>query len=478
MQQALKILQVAATDLHAEIQDELQKNPTLEELPADDILSLDAPEVPPQTGPTQAAESSEIAAVLAAPEADDSAAPELDFPKQADPLGGDVAQPPASYSSQDAERREHFFNSLVAPPPSLQEHLAGQAALADLPHTQAEALHYLIGVVDERGWLSQSLEEAAQQSGCALSDIEAAAAVLRGFDPPGVGAQSLAECLLLQLGAKERENAQTPDGNSLAARIIAQHFELLTRRHIPELARKLGAPPETVRQAIEVISKLDPAPGRRFAVDDNRIIEPDIEVFKTPDGQWHLSLSRRYIPRLRISGTYRELIAKGSLAPEERDYLRERMQSGRALIDAIEQRQHTVERLARELLTRQRDFFEKGPAHLHPLTMTQVAEKLGVHETTISRAAANKFIKTPHGLFPLRHFFTSGYRDESGGEIANTSVKELIADWIAAEDKAAPLSDQAILEKLQTRGLSLARRTVTKYREELGLPPSSQRKQW
>jgi len=476
MRQALRLLQVAATDLHTEIQEELQKNPTLEELPSDDhSISLDAPPTPPSG--LREPETS------IAPEGTSSlpSPTELDFEKSNEltPFVFDSQQP---YSGDDAERRQHFFDSLVALP-SLHDHLDAQAALSDLSPTQRDALDYLIGALDERGFLTQSLEDTAAQTGFTLSDVSTAAEILRSFDPPGVGAYTLAECLLLQLRRETADYGVSPEhsgeaevSRALATRIVAEHFELLTHRRISELAHALGTSPEAVQRAIALIRRLDTAPGRRFAEDSNRIVEPDIEVWRDAPGQWQLTLNRRHIPRLRISATYRDLIAKGTLATSERDYLRERMRAGRLLIDAIEQRQHTLERLARELLVIQPSFFESGPAHLRPLTMSELAERLGVHETTVSRAAANKFIKTPHGLFPLRYFFATGYQDDSGSKIANTSVKEWIADLIAAEDKASPLSDQAIVEKLRTRGLHLARRTVTKYRESLNLPPSNIRK--
>jgi len=522
MRQALKLLQVAATDLHAEIQEELQKNPTLEELPPDaaDRISLDTQQ--PDTGPAHATTETDEDAGGASPHSFPSPA-ELDFAQNTEPALPDAhdsfaknaSDTSSDYSSEatgatdyaaagdpSAEaRRQHFFDSLVAPP-SLYEHLSAQAALTDLSAAQRHALDYLIGALDERGYLTQSLEDAAQQSGHPLADLVAAAAALRSFDPPGIGAHSLPECLLLQLRASEPDTprtsahaasmspserapasdadapqAQHAESRAIAARILAEHFDLLTRRGSGELARALGASPAAVQRALALIGRLDPAPGRRFAADTNRIVEPDIEVARDAGtGTWQLTLNRRYIPRLRLSNTYRDLIAKGTLAPHERDYLRERMRAGRLLIDAIEQRQHTLEKLARELLALQHDFFEHGPAHLRPLTMTELAARLGLHETTISRAVANKFIKTPHGLFPLRAFFTSGYQAETGERLANTSVKELIADLIAAEDRDAPLSDQAIADHLRTRGLTLARRTVTKYREALNLPPSPLRK--
>lgn len=464
LRQSLKILQVAATDLRSEIQEELQSNPTLEELPSDSSLSLDAPD----SEDTNSQDDS-----------NENQSDELDFTKEFEILGkidddwrdymsqAGGAQP---YTNEDAEKRQHFLDSLVSTP-SLQEHLMQQAEVAGLSAGELEAIKYLIGNIDERGFLTQSLSDAALQSGLSLADMQTAAKTLQSFDPPGIGSHSLADCLLAQLTAQNR-------GTSLAARIVRDHFDLLARRRIPELSRKLGASPEDIQRAIEIIGKLDPAPGRRFSEDTNRVVEPDVTIYKDDDGEWKVSLNSDYIPRLRISSTYRELIAKGTLSKAERDYLRERMRSGKFLIDSIEQRQRTIERITREILKAQIDFFEHGVSQLKPLTMTQVAEIVGVHETTVSRAIANKYIKTPHGVFELKYFFTTGYQDESGASISNTSVKELIADLIAAEDKASPLSDQAIVTKLREKGLNIARRTVAKYREELGILPSNLRRDY
>jgi RNA polymerase sigma-54 factor len=300
--------------------------------------------------------------------------------------------------------------------------------------------------------------------------VQAAHKLLKTFDPPGIGAQNLEGCLLFQMEAKGR-------GGSIAARVIRDHFDLLTRRRIPDLARRLGVSVEEIQVAIEEIGTLDPAPGRRFADDSNRVVVPDVTIEKD-NGQWRILLNSDYIPRLRISQTYRELIAKGQLSKEERDYLRERMRSGRFLINSIEQRQQTIERITREIIKVQEEFLEQGVARLKPLTMTQVADAVGVHETTVSRAIANKYIKTPHGVFDFKYFFTPGYQAQSGDSVSNTSVKEMINDLIAGEDRAHPLSDQELVARLQLKGISIARRTVAKYREELGLLPSNLRREY
>ena len=257
--------------------------------------------------------------------------------------------------------------------------------------------------------------------------------------------------------------------------MVREHFDLLSRRRIPELARKLAAQPDDIQAAIEEIGRLDPAPGRRFAEDSNRVVVPDVTVEKE-SGEWKVLLNSDYIPRLRISSTYRDLIAKGALAKPERDYLRERIRAGKFLIDSIEQRQRTIERITREILKAQADFFEHGVANLKPLTMTRIADIVGVHETTVSRAIANKYIQTPHGVFAFKYFFTPGYQSENGAAVSNTSVKEMIADLVGSEAGSTPLSDQELVGRLQSKGITIARRTVAKYREELGILPSNLRR--
>ena len=464
LRHSLKILQVAALDLRSVIQEELQSNPTLEELPMEGV-SLD------QEQTEGAAENNESG------EGADNRE-EMDFSKEYDILtkldddwkdymsqaGG--ARP---YTSEDAERRQHFFESLVSET-SLQEHLMRQAELADTPDDVLKAMGYLVGSLDDRGFLTQSPNDVALQTGLPLDCVQEAARQLKTFEPAGIGAATLAECLLIQLTIKGRN-----DG--LAARIIREHFALLTRRRIPEIARKLGVHTDDVQEAIEEIGALDPAPGRRFAEDSNRVVVPDVTVEKDDD-EWKIHLNSDYIPKLRISSTYKDLIAKGTLSKQERDYLRERIRSGKFLINSIDQRQQTIERITREIIKVQREFFEEGVSKLRPLTMTQIADVVGVHETTVSRAIANKYIKTPHGVFDFKFFFTPGYQSDTGASVSNTSVKDMITDLIGGEDRSQPFSDQEIVVKLEEKGIKIARRTVAKYREELGLLPSNLRREY
>ncbi len=472
LRQSLKILQVAALDLRSVIQEELQSNPALEELPMEGV-SLDEAKDAPDSGEGDAVgPDGEVAVGAPSDEAD---SPEsLDFAKEFEILGKlerDVRDdgPSRTYTAEDAERRQHFLDSLTTET-SLQEHLLMQAEMAELTPQALEAMRHLVSSLDERGFLTQTPADIALQTGLPLSAVQEAVAALKAFEPPGIGSQTLPECLLAQLSANGR-------AASLCARIIRDHFEALTRRRIPELARKLAVPADDIQAAIEEIGRLDPAPARRFAADTNRVIVPDVTVDKD-GGEWKIHLNSDYIPRLRISSTYREMIARGSLSKQERDYLRERIRSGKFLIDSIEQRQRTIERITREIIRAQEDFFERGVSQLKPLTMTRIADIVGVHETTVSRAIANKYIRTPHGVFEMKYFFTPGYQSDAGASVSNTSVKEMIADLIAAEDRASPLSDQVIVAKLLEKGITIARRTVAKYREELGLLPSNLRRDY
>ena len=319
LRHSLKILQVAALDLRSVIQEELQSNPTLEELPMDGE-SIDKTEAP---------DSPDEPATDAASAEQGDHREEMDFSKEFEILGKldqdwkdhlSSAGGTQSYTAEDAEKRQHFFDSLAAET-SLQEHLMQQVALDELAPPVLESLRQLVGNLDDRGYLAQPPADIALQTNLPYDTVLQALKLLQSFDPPGIGSQTLAQCLLAQLAARGR-------GDSLAARMLRDQFELLSRRRIPELARKLGAPADDVQAAIEEISKLDPAPGRRFAEDNNRVVVADVTVEKEGD-EWKIHLNSDYIPRLRISSTYRDLIAKGSLNKDEREYLRERMRSGK-----------------------------------------------------------------------------------------------------------------------------------------------------
>lgn len=458
LRQSLKILQAPSMELRSTILGELETNPTLEELPMEGVSLNDS---------------------VSENEAEERDG-EMDFEKEdyemlsrleddwGDSFGSDTAI--RTPSSEEEERRKHFFDSFVGEK-SLQEHLLSQADLSELDLIDRKALELLIGSLDRDGFLDDSPQNIALMGDIPLNRLQKMRELMLTFDPVGIGAVDRQESLLVQLELVGKEK-------SLAARILREQYQLLLRRRVPELARKFGVDTDAIHRALEDISRLDPSPGRRFSEDTNRVIVPDVKVFKDDEDRWQIVLNSDYIPRLKISRTYKDMIANGRLPRKEKDYLREKIRMGRFLVSSIEQRQQTVERISRQLLELQHDFFEEGVSKLKPLTMNQVAEIIGVHETTVSRAIANKYIDTPHGIFELKYFFTAGYRTSDGATISNRSVKDSIQQIVDSEDPAKPYSDQTIVEILKKKGFTIARRTVAKYRDELGILPTNLRREY
>lgn len=476
LRQSLRLLQVPSLELRSAILEELQANPTLEELPYDDV-SIEA-EGDPASTPESAREGD-------SPEGEEAPAPasesseSLDFSEDfsvLERLGGEWSgyleeeageQP---FTTEDAQRRQHFFDSLTREK-SFQEDLMEQARSLEEDSEVLEALEYITGSMDDNGLLTSKPSDLALMSDKPLKTIQAAVQLLQSLEPPGLGATSIQECLVLQLQRKGL-------GNSLAVKIIKRKWDLLLRRRIPEIARAFKASPVEVEMAVEEIARLDPAPARRYSEDNNQTVEADVVVQKDEEGEWQIVLNNDYVPRLRINPEYKRMLARGQVRGKDREYLRQQFRNGRFLISALEQRQMTIERIAWKLLELQGDFFASGPAHLRPLTMNQVAEQVGVHETTVSRAVSGKYMLTPHGLFEMKYFFTPGYQGEDGASVSNKSIKDRIARIIEDEPPAKPYSDQKIVGILKEEGINIARRTVAKYREELGILPTNLRRQY
>jgi RNA polymerase sigma-54 factor len=460
LRQSLKILQVPTLELRNVILEELQINPTLEELPMEGI-SIDG-----DGSDSQDQHESEDSSLNM-----DEDNFEI-FNKLDDDWREYFAQENSNshYSAEAEESRKHFFDSIVGET-SLQEHLIRQARLLELSDRQLKAIEYLIGSLDDRGFLTISEIEVQRATQVPAADIGIARQALLTLDPPGIGSRNLQECLLTQLQIHHREH-------TLAATLVRDYFDLLIKRRIPDLIRKTGSRADAIETALEVIAELDPAPGRKFSGDDNRIVVPDVRVEKNDFGEWQVILNHEYIPRLRLNQHYKDMIAAGTLSTKEKDYLREQMRSGKFLIHSIEQRLQTIEKITWQLLRFQKEFFEQGLSKLKPLTMQQIANELGVHETTVSRAIANKYIDTPHGLLEMKFFFTSGYQSDSGETVANTTIKERIHQMIQAEDPVKPLSDQEIVRLLGEENIQIARRTVAKYREEMNILPTHLRRRY
>jgi RNA polymerase sigma-54 factor len=329
------------------------------------------------------------------------------------------------------------------------------------------AAEEIIGNLDEDGYLRATLEEMAEKTRLSAAVFEKALALVQTFDPPGVGARDLRECLLIQL----REQAE-PD--PLAIEILESHFEAFQRCKYAEIARALKRDPDRVQEAVEEIANLEPKPGRRFAPSDTRYVVPDVYVHKTDDG-YAIVLNDDGIPRLRINPYYRSMLGRDK-EDGARRYVEDRLRSAIWLIKSVHQRQRTLYRVTDSIVKFQKDFLAGGLPHLRPLSLRDVAEDIGMHESTVSRVTTNKYVQTPQGLFELKFFFHSGIATGRGEMVSSISVKKMIQDLVAQENLQKPLSDQEITRALKQSGLSIARRTVAKYREELGILPSHQRK--
>lgn len=372
--------------------------------------------------------------------------------------------------SDDAEAREHFYNSIVAPL-TLQEHLTAQIRESGLESRERADAEVVIGNLTEHGYLDTPLEVLALNLQLPLPRLENALATIQSLDPPGVGASDLRECLLLQLDA-------LGIGDGLEAEIVDEHLDEVARNHFPQLAKKLYLPLETVTAAVDNIRMLDPSPGSRFKNNGNPYVQPDVEIRSNGDGTWEAELTGSYLPRLRINDHYKDLLSRSSDDRKTRNYLRNQIRDGRAVIRAVDQRQETILAIAREIVARQQPFLEKGNRHLKPMTMSDIAEVIGVHPTTVSRAVAGKYIDTPHGLMEMRKFFATGYQTSDGTDVSNEGVREALQDLINHEDTSRPLSDSKLEKLLREQGIKVARRTVAKYREQLGILPSHLRKKY
>ncbi|MDQ3623028.1 MAG: RNA polymerase factor sigma-54 [Verrucomicrobiota bacterium] len=447
LQQSLQILQTPMLELRNLIQQELELNPTLE---------LEASE----------------------PTIEDKQAEHDEFQEEFDRLAKldeewrDYMAQSSSYSgrsAEDEERRQFFFDSLVKEE-TLQQHLLEQITSSDIGPEDRKIAELIIGNIDESGFLQSPPEEIAQNTGMDVGDLRRVLEYVQTFHPVGVGARDLRDCLLIQLRRLGKEQG-------LEYRIVDRHLEDLGKRRFPEIARRLGTTPEQVQRAANFIATLDPKPGQIFASDPNNYVLPDVTVEKI-SGEWQISLNGDQIPHLRISNTYKDLMAQTNNGSEVKDYIRDKIRSGKFLIKSIHQRQQTISNIAHEIVSRQKAFLERGPSALKPMTMVQIADAVGVHETTVSRAISGKYISTPHGVFEMKYFFTPGYQTTGGVSMSNTSVKGVIADLVKNEDARNPLSDKEIVEILSKRGIPIARRTVAKYRNELNILPSNMRKQY
>ena len=456
LQQSLLILQTPLLELRNLVQQEMETNPVLEELPEE-----------ARTGERGEADGS----------ADDNFDNEFQKLASLDEEWRDYMAQSASYSSdgsrssREAQDKRQFLFDSIPVQDTLQQNLIGQLNQSVLSGSDRKAAELVIGNIDDNGFLQSTPEEMALNSGIPQEDFEKMLALIQSFYPAGVGARDLRECLLIQLQRQEKEN-------TLEYKIVSEHMEDLGRRRFPEIARRMGVSVEDVQKAAGNIARLNPRPGQVFAAAPQNYVLPDVIVEKV-DGEYQITLNNEQIPHLRISNLYKDIIASGNTqSGEVKDYIRDKIRSGKFLIRSIHQRQQTIFNIAQQIVSRQRDFLEHGPSHLKPMIMREVANAVGVHETTVSRAVSGKYMATPQGVFEMKYFFTGGYQTATGESLSNISVKEAILDLVKHENGSAPLSDHEIVEILGERGIPIARRTVAKYRDELNILPSHMRRKY
>ena len=497
LRQSLELLQVPMLELQSLVRQEMDQNPTLEEAPPGEERSEGPDELPDaatpkdEDSPREVQREQEIEPepeppVAAEPEKDRTdknleepgQIHEEDFREEFEALAKlddewrDTFQSTRvtqSYSAEDAAKRQYFLDSL-SQPKSLQQHLMDQLMVAIENEQERQVGELLIGSINDDGFLASPLEELAATTGHTIEELQHSLDLIQEFDPIGVGSRDLRECLLTQLRRLGKED-------SLAASIVSTHLDALGARKYPEIARQLKTTVEQVQDAARLIGTLEPKPGRMFTADSTTYVLPEVVVQKV-DGDYKITLNNDQIPHLHISAQYRQLMADANTTPEVKNYIRDKIRAGMFLIKSIGQRQQTVFNIAREIVRVQKEFFEEGITHLRPLTMNEIAGVVGIHETTVSRAIANKYIQTPRGTFEMKYFFTPGYKTADGKEISNKTIKDAIQQLVDEEDTSNPLSDQAMVEKLAEQGIKVARRTIAKYREELRILPSHLRKQF
>jgi RNA polymerase sigma-54 factor len=464
LQQAIKLLQLSRLELVNLVQQELQENPVLEEALETEEVPKPASEVQTETETPEppVAEANEVAPEREPSDAEKIA--DLDWQSYMD------AYPQTGFSERPEEDERRSLESTLTRRPLLSDHLDWQLQLSSLSQEERAVARFIIGNLDDDGYLQATLEEIAHQSGYPLTLVEATLAKVQAFDPPGVAARDLRECLLLQLRALGIDDP-------VVRKLVEEHLGGLQKRDFRGIARALGLTVEEVAAAGRVIARLEPRPGRAFGGEDPVYITPDIFVYKIGD-DFHILLNEDGLPKLRINNLYREVLARGSgAAKDTKDYVQEKVRSALWLIKSIHQRQRTIYKVMQSIIKYQREFFERGINYLKPLNLRDVADDIEMHESTVSRVTTNKYVHTPQGIFELKYFFNSSISRFDGEAVASESVKERIRRIISAEDPRRPLSDQRIAEMLKAANIDIARRTVTKYREAMNILSSTQRRE-
>jgi len=478
LQQAIKILQMPRLELSQYISQQMQENPFLDE-DYDEIE--EAPEVEEtetKSDDTDDAQSeAEFDLETGLPETDipgDNDLPEIDITRDD---FGDVDWEEyfqdSSSASNEWEEPSDDNRQLNVPTvtESLQEHLLWQLRMSDISDHDFEIGELIIGEIDDDGYLNASIEEIAQLSDSETTEVERVLQIIQSLDPPGVGTRNLSECLMIQLQQLDLDD-------TIAYGIVKNgYLDDLKENRYPQVAKSLGIDINLVRDAVSAISSLESKPGRQFSSAKAEYIIPDVIIDKI-DGKYTVFMDD-YGPRLRLSPYYKNFLGSlGTMQEKDREYIQSKFESASWLMESIERRRRTILKVTESIFDVQRDFLERGHEYLKPLTLRDIADRVGVHEATVSRVVKNRYVQTPRGIFRLKYFFSSGISNDEGGMTSSISIKEMIKNMIDTEDPKNPLSDNEIEDILKEKGFKIARRTIQKYRSELNILPSSKRKQW
>jgi len=479
MIQSMEILQLPLMALEERIEQELQNNPVLELRDPED----DGTEVP-DTTEDQTKENTEAEQPMVVKDNDDSSEDFDRLEKISEYLDNEEFRTNSGFNhraaNQDGERDKKLdaMNNTAARSGTLIDHLLGQWAFVDTTPQLKIAGEAIINNIGSDGYLHLSLETIRTDSKTPLTleDLEIALKLVQDLEPAGVGARNVRECLLLQLNALEQEGDEDHD-YSLERKIVSDHLKDLELNRYPQIAKKLGTSIEEIQKAVRGLRRLHPHPGKLIGSEDAPAITPDARIYLDEDtGQYEIAMTHDPAMNLYISGTYRRMLQQRTADKKTREFLNNNVRNARWLLDSIEQRKGTILRVIRVVVDAQRDFFDKGPEFLRPLPMIQVADQLGIHVATVSRAVHDKWIQTPRGVFPLRRFFSGGTTSSEGEDMSWDAVKEKLKTIIDNEDRLNPLNDDDIVKKFAGQGIELARRTVAKYRKVLNIASARQRR--
>ena len=456
LQQAIKLLQLSRMELETAVRKELEENPILEEspesLPEDAEVSGQAPGEGPDAQTSQ--------------DQDPQKHDEFEWENYVD----SQYKPPQGTGGGNEEIMN--YENVISTAETLFDHLMWQAGLYGFNDEELVFAQIIISYVDEDGYIKVPFEQIAADENVTKDDLESILPFVQEFDPPGVASRDLKECLLVQ--AKHLQE----DTHDLVG-LISNHLKDLEKKNYEGIARALGRDLEDVIEMCKIIYSMDPKPGRQFMTPDTHYVTPDVYVYKVGD-EYMVSLNEDGLPRLRISNFYKNVLkgGKGAGGQGTQEYIQEKLRSAVWLIKSIHQRQRTIYKVTESIVKHQRDFFAKGPGFIKPMILRDIANDIGMHESTVSRVTTAKYVHTPRGIFELKYFFNSGISTDDGDSLASESVKLKIKDLVSVEDARNPLSDQKIVELLKKDGIQIARRTVAKYRDVLKILPSSKRKKY